>query len=88
MRVLLISLPSLHGGRYHNYMPPLGIVSIATYLKKKGYKDISVVDFNGMRKWDSRKTIIRKFSPDIIGISCMTTNYPLAIGLAKWCRAE
>ena len=39
-----ISLIQYNAGLSKDRMPPLGILYLSSYLKKHGYKDISVVD--------------------------------------------
>ncbi len=68
--------------------PPLGIASIATYLVRKGVVDkktVQILDLNLEKKILPK---IKKFKPDIIGISSMTQFYPRAIKLAKKIKAQ
>jgi len=59
---------------------PLNLLDIAAYLKKKIPSiEIKIID----RAYDNVIKEILKFNPDIIGISAMTVEYPLAIKLCK-----
>jgi len=60
--------------------PPLGLLTVATYLKKFGdFNDINIIDKN----FDNIFEKILEIKPDIIGISAMTVHYLDAIELAK-----
>ena len=60
--------------------PPLGLISIATYLKKFGnFDNIKIIDKN----FDNIFEKILEIKPDLIGISAMTVHYYDAIELAK-----
>jgi len=60
--------------------PPLGLLSIATYLKEIGnFSDIIIIDKN----FDNVFAKILEIKPDIIGISAVTIHYYEAIELAK-----
>jgi len=62
--------------------PPLGILSIASYLLRKGIvskKNIMVLDVSLRDPLE----FIKHFQPDIIGLSAQTTSYPDAIKLGK-----
>jgi radical SAM superfamily enzyme YgiQ (UPF0313 family) len=80
-----ISLVSLQNDAER--VPPVGLVYIATYLQEileLTKKNIRIVD----RNYFDVMGEIRKFNPDIIGISAMTINYQDAISFAseikKW----
>ena len=60
--------------------PPLGLCSIATYLKKyAGFENTTIIDINYEDIFES----LKKLKPDIIGLSSMTIYYPAAIRIAK-----
>jgi anaerobic magnesium-protoporphyrin IX monomethyl ester cyclase len=68
VKVLLI-VPAT--GYYRSALSnPLGVLSIATYLKKNGY-DVKLFDRN-VEKTNINK-LIKSFNPDIIGISVMSS---------------
>lgn len=69
---------------------PLGLAYIAGYLEKHGYKSVKILDARSLSKErvlttldsalyglsdDEIRDHIVKFSPDIVGISCMYTAY-------------
>ena len=60
--------------------PPMGLVYIATYLKKyANFENTKIIDANVHDIWYE----LKKFKPDLIGISSMTVAYNKAIDLAK-----
>ncbi len=60
-------------------IPPIGLVHLASHLKEKsGIQNIKIIDKN----FDNIYSELEKFSPDIIGISSMSVNYPDAVELA------
>lgn len=64
-------------------IPPLGALSIASYLIKKeeiGAQDIKFIDAN----IHNVKNSLLKFEPDIVFISAMTISYDDAVRLTKW----
>lgn len=85
MKVLLLTPPSYHGGEIRNYMPPLGISYLASVLIDNGY-EVKIVDFYDEKLWKNKRKIIQDYKPDIVGISCMTTNFPQAVKIGKIAR--
>ncbi len=65
------------------YVPPLGLAYIAAMLKKNNY-DVKILDVPALNlsSFDVKK-YFQNTCPDIIGISCMTTNFPGALECAK-----
>jgi radical SAM superfamily enzyme YgiQ (UPF0313 family) len=60
--------------------PPLGLVSIATYVKKHNPDtDIEILDGELL----THEEIIQKLDADIVGINANTVTYPQAIKVAK-----
>lgn len=60
--------------------PPLGLGSIATYLKEySGFTNTIIID----KDFDDALKILEKEKPDIIGLSAMTMYYGKAIRFAK-----
>ena len=51
-------------------LPPLGILSLAAYLKKHGH-DVFVVD-GSVSTYHTLISVIREKLPDIVGISALT----------------
>jgi len=70
--------PYRSNSRTGSYVP-LGLVSIASYVKKKcPHTDIEIID----GEFVSHEDIIQKLDGDIIGITANTVTYPQAIELA------
>ncbi|MFH1970845.1 MAG: radical SAM protein [Patescibacteria group bacterium] len=67
---------------YWDFYPPLGLASIASYLKVH-----NKVPKNNLLILDSKipvfKRIILAFKPDIIGISCFSNNYQRTVQVAR-----
>ena len=72
-------------GFNRKFIPSIGIVSIGTILKNAGY-DVSIVDSNFMK--NNPNSEIEKFKPDIVGISCLSSNYSLAMKIAKFAKEK
>ncbi|HEY8805584.1 MAG TPA: radical SAM protein [Clostridium sp.] len=65
------------------FEPPLGLAYLTAYLKEKG-QDVELIDMQGLMM-DSNELIkrIEKAKPDFVGITAMTTTFPVAIRVAK-----
>jgi len=52
---------------------PLALVSLATYLKNKGAHEAKILDRN--LEYDNKRLInlLKKFNPDIVGLTCYTS---------------
>lgn len=60
--------------------PPMGLVYIATYLKEyANFEDTKIIDTNVHDVWYE----LKRYHPDLIGISAMTVAYNKAIQLAN-----
>lgn len=82
MKVLLIHTSTLE---LDNFLPPLGILYIASVLEKEGY-EVKVINkdpeyFNVLPK-------IKEFNPYMIGLSFMSSSYQKACSLCKALRKE
>lgn len=55
--------------------PKLGLMYLSSYIKKHGYKDIKIIDLE-LVSWsfDTFCKKVKDYSPDLIGIQCMSTN--------------
>lgn len=87
MKIQLVFAPSLLYSPYEvlgeNMWPPMGILYLASYLRSK-ITDAQINVIDGCKKgYDSTLEEIRRFNPDIIGISLYTT---LAYGASKLTR--
>ncbi len=70
-------------GEFH----PLGLLSIASSLRKRGYTDIRVVDAQAGRLTAARAAgEAARLRPDVIGISCLTFSYLYVLDLARALR--
>lgn len=77
IRIALISLQ-----KDAERVPPIGLIYIATYLKDRlgiNKKSINIIDKN----FDDVEEKLRKFNPDIIGITAMTVLYSDVIKFAE-----
>ncbi|MEM3393781.1 MAG: cobalamin B12-binding domain-containing protein, partial [Candidatus Methanomethylicia archaeon] len=55
--------------------PPLGLAYIASVLEKRGH-DVSILDAQALNLTKSEvKKNIKKFNPDVVGITSMTPNF-------------
>jgi radical SAM superfamily enzyme YgiQ (UPF0313 family) len=55
--------------------PKLGLMYLSSYVKKYGYKDIKIIDLE-LVPWgfDDFCRKVKEYSPDLVGIQCMSTN--------------
>ena len=85
MRAILFAMPDvIWGFDLVTRLPNLGLVSIAGNIDKN-LCDVKVCDLV-VAKGDIRKFVrdlIVSYKPDIVGLSCMTFQYPSAIELAE-----
>lgn len=90
-RIILLSPPyiDLYGkigeaaGRYF----PLGLGYIASYLRKYGQHEVRIHEPEAQRlSLQDIAGIIKAASPDVIGLTSATPNFPRAIELARKCR--
>lgn len=81
LEILLVNppIPNFFEAPY----PPLGLAYIAAVLEDNGYS-VRIVDMPilGLEISDVRR-ICTKYCPDIVGISSMTLNYPMAVKIAE-----
>lgn len=66
--------------------PPLGIAYLAAVLEKEGYK-VSILDVPALNLTSSEaKNEIFKAKADVVGITCMTSNFKGALEAAKFAK--
>ena len=66
-----ISLPEIDEQR--GFLPPLGLLYIATYIRKYSEFDVKVIDCNvDLISQAGLQNIINDYNPDVVGISAMT----------------
>jgi anaerobic magnesium-protoporphyrin IX monomethyl ester cyclase len=64
---------------------PTGLAYIATYLREYlGFENTKIIDINAENVWNG----IKRYNPDVIGISSMTITYSKAMELAKGIKQE
>lgn len=66
-------------------MPPLGILTLATVLKNKGY-DVYVTDTGLYSNKHSLREYILRINPDVLGLSVMSIVYEEAVELAAFIK--
>ena len=54
-----------------NVSPPMGILSLGTYLRKFG-NDVKLLDLSFSKDFLELERALREYAPDIVGISLMT----------------
>lgn len=91
MKVMLINPPVSFDVFYGEWdmsdvkssSPPLGILSLASMIRKYGYQ-VKVVDAHadGLNE-DAIKMVIKEFNPDIVGITAMTVMISAAAKIAE-----
>ena len=70
-------------------LPPLGLLSIATYLKENGVKGVSILD--GQPGHLSLEEILRElyyYKPDIVGIAPIIGAYENALEIADYSKRQ
>ena len=88
MKIQLVYAPIRQSGKrgefFINTWPPLGIMYLASYLKKKFPGKLKIKLLDGTL-WGVEKTVedVVRFAPDILGISAVTSNSTGGYDLAK-----
>ncbi|MHA1732204.1 MAG: B12-binding domain-containing radical SAM protein [Promethearchaeota archaeon] len=88
-RVLLLSMPDQFlGFGIAAKLPNLGLASIAGNSDadacEVGVADLLVVpDY-----WKGLRRLVDRFEPDLVGLSCMTFQYPTARRISRWLKEE
>jgi len=88
VKVALVNPPLLPGMFKHHPLVPLGLAYLASVLENAGY-EVKVFDCPplGLSHEELTKLLV-KFSPDFVGITCMTMMYPSAIKVAKMIKEQ
>lgn len=85
-RVLLLSPPQ-DKDYYISVQPPLGILYLASFLRKKDVP-VRVMDLKVISRWhEALKVMLEEFVPEIVGISANVFNRDSAIALARHIKA-
>ncbi len=84
MRVLLLSTPS---PLEENPLPPLSLAYLAAALLRAGV-EVRVLDFL-VQRYHPRKLRhhLAEYRPHMVGINCVTMNYPVARRILRACKA-
>lgn len=83
MRVLLFQAPVLFMSPHAHLSPPLGLAYVATHLLDEGHR-VEIIDLNLSGLNPQRVAYaLKRFSPDVVGISAHTETYPNALKLAR-----
>ena len=78
MKILLIK-PFIKYEARGNEVPPLGLAYIGAVLEKAGHT-VKILDRLTLKQsLDDFRAYLQQFSPDIVGITCMTPEYSAAI---------
>jgi radical SAM superfamily enzyme YgiQ (UPF0313 family) len=67
--------------------PKLGLMCLSAYIKRYGYKDVKIIDLE-LVPWNF-ETFCRHvidYSPDLVGIQCMSTNLESAYRICRFVR--
>lgn len=86
MKILLINPPfSVRFNPEMSVSYPLGLVSLAAVLEKKGY-EVKIFDFLRENNWKKIRNRIKNYTPYIVGIKCDSDTRLEAFRLAKLCK--
>ena len=63
---------------------PHSLLCLAAYIRERGFRDIRVLDAYAMElSHDDVIADIAEYNPDVIGMTCYTSDAPLTIDLCK-----
>lgn len=83
MRVLLISTPH---PLEENPLPPLSLAYLAAALERSGH-EVRILDFLVMPyRAEKIRQALDEFTPEMIGATCVTMNYPIAARMLRQCK--
>jgi anaerobic magnesium-protoporphyrin IX monomethyl ester cyclase len=75
-------------GRLQRMLPPLGILSIASYLESKGY-DVHVVDLHAEQlRPEQFRDVLRALRPRFVGVTVLSSHFVPAHYVAAMCKQE
>jgi radical SAM superfamily enzyme YgiQ (UPF0313 family) len=72
MKIVLINPPSSYLENDAAY-PPMGLMYLATPLEQAGH-EVAILDLTGSNDWKSK---VEAVNADLVGITCVTPNYPI-----------
>jgi radical SAM superfamily enzyme YgiQ (UPF0313 family) len=75
-------------GRLQRMLPPLGVLSIASYLETFGH-EVRVLDLHGSPMHpDQFRAYVKNFQPDYVGITVLSNHFVAAHHIATICKQE
>lgn len=75
-------------GKLQRMLPPLGVLSIASYLEQHGY-EVHVVDLHAEElSTQEFREIVRALKPRFVGITVLSAHFVPANNVAKICKDE
>jgi len=75
-------------GKLQRMLPPLGILSIASYLETKGY-EVHVVDLHAESLTPEEfREVVRSVNPRVVGITVLSSHFRAANFVAAICKEE
>jgi radical SAM superfamily enzyme YgiQ (UPF0313 family) len=75
-------------GQLQRTLPPLGILSIASYLETHGHK-VSILDLHASPKSPAEfRNYVRHLKPDFVGITVLSSHFIPAHHIARICKQE
>ncbi|MCP8309530.1 MAG: cobalamin B12-binding domain-containing protein [archaeon] len=88
MKVLLLKCPSPHPPWVHvKAFFPLGLASIAAVLEANDVR-VKLIDALALHlNWKKIESIVSKYKPDIVGVTCFTQDVPNVAHLAKMVKS-
>lgn len=66
---------------------PLGIMSIAAYIRENGYPDVSILDFNEPGKYEQLEGYLEREHPAVIGLSGLSIDQECIYATARRVKA-
>jgi radical SAM superfamily enzyme YgiQ (UPF0313 family) len=84
MRVLLLSTPH---PLEESPLPPLSLSYLASVLKREGI-EVKILDFLVTQYHPGKlRRELEEYRPQLVGVTCVTLNYPIARRMLKVCKA-
>src|SRR5438045_219178 len=75
-------------GRLQRMLPPLGILSIASYLESQGY-EVHVVDLHAEQlRPEQFRDVLRALRPRFVGVTVLSSHFVPAHYIASMCKQE
>jgi hypothetical protein len=86
-RIVLVQ--TYHPYTQHTHVHPLGIMAIASAVRREGFDDILLLDMKA-EGWTARQAAarVRELEPDVVGLSAMTYEAGCLHELARLLKAD